>query len=450
MKRILCLILALVLALAACSGAPAAGVPTPDDTIGARSTAAAPVTTVPEPTSTVLPIIEGTATAQAATATASAPANTEATPQSSATPETTVAPTATREATATPVMVEYAKYTGDQSLSVFSKPNNTFPKELRITVLKPGEEIKVGEKTSLDGTDWIQFTTKDGEIGYVPNYNFFIITKRAENTASAPKTPETAATPTAPTAETKGVTNLRTGPGTNYDVAGSLPAGSKVEITGKNPDGSWLKVKVNEQEVWLSASLVNQTGPTDRIAVVAVPTQVAKPATPEAPKPAIEAPSAGFIMSDEQKTIIEKRFANPETALGQVGEAYVIFPDGGVDKIKYGIGKIEKIVKVSHNNSANIDYVSVVVSSGNASFNLGVVFGGDNARGIATINEKSIGNNFLFLDLPGQAIKPEHISVGDIVLFNITGEAWKNPADLMNGKESNMCNFLAFLKKNNN
>lgn len=56
--------------------------------------------------------------------------------------------------------------------------------------------------------------------------------------------------------------NLREGPGTNYPVAGSLPAGSSVTVVGRNQDGTWLVVDTGSSTAWLSgdSSLVRLEG----------------------------------------------------------------------------------------------------------------------------------------------------------------------------------------------
>jgi hypothetical protein len=48
--------------------------------------------------------------------------------------------------------------------------------------------------------------------------------------------------------------NLRSGPGTNYSVVGTVPANSEVTVTGRNEDGDWLRLKSDAAEqVWVTA-----------------------------------------------------------------------------------------------------------------------------------------------------------------------------------------------------
>lgn len=48
--------------------------------------------------------------------------------------------------------------------------------------------------------------------------------------------------------------NLRSGPGTNYSIVGSIPANSEVTVIGRNEAGDWLQVKSDAAEqVWVTA-----------------------------------------------------------------------------------------------------------------------------------------------------------------------------------------------------
>lgn len=78
--------------------------------------------------------------------------------------------------------------------------------------------------------------------------------------STAPTTTDAVSTP-APeggSAEVKATVlsdiNLRSGPGTNYSVVGSVPANSEVTVIGRNEDSTWLQVKSGAAEqVWVSA-----------------------------------------------------------------------------------------------------------------------------------------------------------------------------------------------------
>lgn len=59
--------------------------------------------------------------------------------------------------------------------------------------------------------------------------------------------------------------NVRGGPGTNYSVAGNLPAGEPTMAFGRNSDGTWLQISVG----WVFAELVSVNGDIDRLPVTA-------------------------------------------------------------------------------------------------------------------------------------------------------------------------------------
>lgn len=111
----------------------------------------------------------------------------------------------------------------------------------------------------------------------------------------ATATPEPpAATPTmemmeAPPAATAGenTVNLRGGPGTNYDVAGSLEPGESLEIIGRNADSSWWQVSLPGGEpAWVAAQVVTASNAGDDIPVIEAP-----PIPTVLPAPATEAPA---------------------------------------------------------------------------------------------------------------------------------------------------------------
>lgn len=68
--------------------------------------------------------------------------------------------------------------------------------------------------------------------------------------------------------------NCRYGPSTAYSVMGGLDVGRQAEIVGKNIDVTWWYVKSpNDPSTycWLSADLIDTTGNTDALPVVAAP-----------------------------------------------------------------------------------------------------------------------------------------------------------------------------------
>src|SRR5262245_40578054 len=77
----------------------------------------------------------------------------------------------------------------------------------------------------------------------------------AEEAVEAPAVVKDEIAPETPkeiTAQTLVNLNLRQGPGTDYPVTGSLPANTEVIVVGRLADGSWLQVKTDQGEGWIS------------------------------------------------------------------------------------------------------------------------------------------------------------------------------------------------------
>ncbi len=111
----------------------------------------------------------------------------------------------------------------------------------------------------------------------------------AEAPVAEPTATDTPAPQQAKALITNAQANVRTGPGTNYALAGTLERGAEFEIVGKNPAGDWWQLCcLNGQNVWIAGFLVDTSGPVDGVAVAAdIP---APPPVVVAPAPA--APTA--------------------------------------------------------------------------------------------------------------------------------------------------------------
>lgn len=122
--------------------------------------------------------------------------------------------------------------------------------------------------------------------------------------ATQPQQPTQASTPTqpqspaptqiaGPTAKVKTAGFFRTGPGTNYEVLGSMAVGETYPIVGRTQDGVWVAVQYTPTRVvWIATSLVDiQNGVIGGIPVRNTP---APPATftpiPPTPIPATFTP----------------------------------------------------------------------------------------------------------------------------------------------------------------
>ena len=62
--------------------------------------------------------------------------------------------------------------------------------------------------------------------------------------------------------------NVRGGPGTTYDRVGTLPGGTKVQVTGKSPQNDWWRVSADGIEGWMFSSLVIVEGDAQAVPCV--------------------------------------------------------------------------------------------------------------------------------------------------------------------------------------
>ncbi len=143
-------------------------------------------------------------------------------------------------------------------------------------------------------------------------------------------------TPVPPKATTKQLVNLRQGPGTNFTIAGQMPANTSAIIVGKNEDGKWLQIAFPDpaHPAWVATSFVTVTGSLDALPVVAVAPQPTPTGGAPAPTKAAAAtptqafPPArgtlGFVsFSEAQKSYsLNNLVINPRTYSG----AYLLGP----------------------------------------------------------------------------------------------------------------------------
>ncbi len=90
-----------------------------------------------------------------------------------------------------------------------------------------------------------------------------------------------------------GQVNLRGGPGTNYEIVGSLPGGSSYPATGQN--SGWYTIIYQGQTAWVSASVTTITGPCGNVPFVEAPSptgQTGQTGPTSTPPPTTTGPSS--------------------------------------------------------------------------------------------------------------------------------------------------------------
>ena len=81
--------------------------------------------------------------------------------------------------------------------------------------------------------------------------------------------------PDGPYIRIEGLTNVRRGPGTDFDTVGALPAGSTVAVIGQNEAGDWWQIGFEaglDGKGWVSAEVVEFVGEAAAVPVVEAPT----------------------------------------------------------------------------------------------------------------------------------------------------------------------------------
>ncbi len=68
-----------------------------------------------------------------------------------------------------------------------------------------------------------------------------------------PPAPPPADTPCAPSFTANTQANVRSGPGTVYDVIGTLPQGASQPVAGRNAEGDWWYIEFQNGYGWVSA-----------------------------------------------------------------------------------------------------------------------------------------------------------------------------------------------------
>ncbi|MCP4308115.1 MAG: SH3 domain-containing protein, partial [bacterium] len=101
--------------------------------------------------------------------------------------------------------------------------------------------------------------------------------------------PTATPTPTAlpPQAVSATTVNVRSGPGTNYPVIGSMSPATPLVVTGQNEEHTWWQVQQADGSTgWVAASVVEASG-TDGSPIVQTPSPPHPTATPIPPPPTL-------------------------------------------------------------------------------------------------------------------------------------------------------------------
>ena len=114
-------------------------------------------------------------------------------------------------------------------------------------------------------------------------------------TAVPTTVPQAAPTPSVCRVTSNRNVNIRTGPGTNYDIIGVLYAGSYLNVIGQNSSGTWYVIDYQGRRAWISGSVTTLEGPCAGLQVyTAPPTPTPRPPTAV---PTSAAPQISFTVN---------------------------------------------------------------------------------------------------------------------------------------------------------
>ncbi len=186
----------------------------------------------------------------------------------------TATPTATPTHTPTPAPSTATALVATGALNVRSGPGVTYSV---LTVTTQGQTVTLLGRNA--NSSWAKIRLSNGTEGWV---NSSLITPSVSISslplADSPAAPQPPV-PVAPGA----VLSLRSGPGFNFPVTGSVYQGLQVTAVGRNADSSWLKVQLSDgQQGWVGAQYVQLSIPVGNLPIMDGTTNPTTPATPVA------------------------------------------------------------------------------------------------------------------------------------------------------------------------
>jgi hypothetical protein len=197
----------------------------------------------------------------------------------------------------------------------------------------------------------------------------------ASPTVAPTQPPQATATP-AP--ESAAVTanlnaNLRSGPGTNYAVAGGLREGERADVTGRNNDSSWWQISFQGGTAWIANAVVTANSEAYNAPVVSAPPPPAPTDTPvpptATPVPVTATPATGLRVDQSslaagQCTTLRWDFADIRALYISFGYGYDKegVPGNGTRQVCPSVSTTYEATVVNHDSSQSNHSVTVNVS----------------------------------------------------------------------------------------
>ncbi|MYD11061.1 MAG: ABC transporter substrate-binding protein [Chloroflexi bacterium] len=159
--------------------------------------------------------------------------------------------------------------------------------ELNPANLPPGEisNNAIVARSNEHGVANVVARYPDRPLVAAPEQTTEQATERAPTLAPPTATPLPTATPTGYHLRTRSrVQNVRSGPGTEYDVIGQVIEGTQARVLGATSDYSWLVIDYRGQWGWMAAYLVDVFGDRNLVPIIQPPA-TPTPAPTDTPPP---------------------------------------------------------------------------------------------------------------------------------------------------------------------
>jgi uncharacterized protein YgiM (DUF1202 family) len=129
-----------------------------------------------------------------------------------------------------------------------------------LTVIDFGEQYSVLD-TNERGT-WVHIRLSDDQTGWV-FAEYFRLTDGDGTGGGSVSAPVEGDSVTI----TRDV-NLRVGPSANLSLVTGVPAGTRVQLTGRNADSTWVQATYNRRTVWMIAGVVPESFDVETLPVI--------------------------------------------------------------------------------------------------------------------------------------------------------------------------------------
>jgi uncharacterized protein YraI len=165
------------------------------------------------------------------------------------------------------------------------------------------------------------------------------------------------------------IINVRSGPGTNYDIIGSVASGDQLPITGRNEPGDWWQVCCfgDEQPGWLYGALLDvQQGERVAVAVDIPPAPTTAPTQAPVPEAVSEpTPAPAESVADEpamEPTVAPAVEAQPDVHSSTAG---IFDPDAQFHIVHYHVrGYEENNGGIFNNGGQHMIFITVLDENG--------------------------------------------------------------------------------------